>query len=96
MHHLKDIEQKSSRNAEKLRRNGVGTSRLRKQGMIFVSLLFVLVCLQKGQISQRMLSINLGGGKCQWTAPEPMDEANPLNTTTLLASYPGELYSSRK
>ena len=96
MQHLEDIyTRKLLRDQKKLRTNFAG-ARLRKQGMIFVSLLFVLVCLQNDQISQRVLSINLGGGKCQWTAPEPMDEANPLNTTTLLASYPGELHSSRK
>ena len=36
----------------------------------------------------RYLSINLGGGNCQWTAPLEMSESDP-STTTMLASYPG-------
>lgn len=39
--------------------------------------------------NRRVLSVNLGGGKCKWTHAEIMNTTNPLNTTTLLASYPG-------
>ncbi len=39
---------------------------------------------------QRFLTANLGGGKCKWQPPQQMENTtNPLNTTTLLASYPG-------
>jgi hypothetical protein len=36
----------------------------------------------------RYLSKNLGGGKCEWLPAKPLAR-NPINTTTLLASYPG-------
>ena len=35
----------------------------------------------------RYLSKDLGGGACEWTAPELLEST--LNTTTLLAAYPG-------
>ena len=35
----------------------------------------------------RYLSKDLGGGACEWLAPELL--SNTLNTTTLLAAYPG-------
>jgi hypothetical protein len=31
----------------------------------------------------------LAGGKCKWIAPELLDNDNSLNTTTVLAAYPG-------
>lgn len=38
----------------------------------------------------RFLTVNLGGGRCIWEPAKAMDNTvNPLNTTTLLASYPG-------
>lgn len=97
MQHLRDIELQSSRNEEKPRRNVVG-KRWKKQGIIFGSLLlFAVVCLQSQQTTHRihrLLSINFGGGRCKWTAPTIMEQTNPLNTTTLLASYPGKLHST--
>lgn len=37
----------------------------------------------------RLLSKNLGGGKCEWTAPDALERWEQDNTTTLVASYPG-------
>ena len=37
----------------------------------------------------RALSQYLGNGECEWLAPEKIEEENPMNTTTLLVSYPG-------
>ena len=39
--------------------------------------------------SLRSLSQYLGNGQCEWLAPEKLDESHTMNTTTLLASYPG-------
>lgn len=39
--------------------------------------------------TQRSLAINLGGGDCLWTPPEPWNSTDTLNTTTLLVGYPG-------
>ena len=37
----------------------------------------------------RSLSNYMGNGECEWIAPEKIEEENPMNTTTLLVSYPG-------
>ena len=106
MQHLEAFyTRKTLRNQDKLRRNYAG-ARLRKQGMLFVSLLFVVACLQNERLSGRILSVNLGGaGKCPQlignisssttTGVQSLNNddeaATKLKSTTFLASYPGEL-----
>jgi hypothetical protein len=66
------------------------------KGIIALSILALYAILNIDELeidlirmSRRHLSKNLGGGKCQWTPPEPLQGENPLNHTTLIASYPG-------
>jgi len=49
----------------------------------------VLYSAQTQQYFRRYLSINLGGGNCEWTAPVPFNATEKKATTTLLTSYPG-------
>jgi hypothetical protein len=39
--------------------------------------------------SLRSLSQYLGNGQCEWLPPDRLSETQTMNTTTLLASYPG-------
>jgi hypothetical protein len=64
----------------------------RNKGFIAFAIMGFLVVVNLAQNSsnlQRLLSINLGGGRCKWTAPEILEGDHPLNTTTALVSYPG-------
>lgn len=78
---------------------GRGRATLKKQALAFASVLVIFVYLQSQttlESARRALSINLGKGKCKWTPPKPMNVSSGdqsfLNTTTLLASYPGEFF----
>ena len=44
---------------------------------------------QKYGDSLRSLSQYLGNGQCEWLPPDRLPETHTMNTTTLLASYPG-------
>lgn len=57
---------------------------------IVIALIPLVVLLNVARDQKRVsrfLSINLGGGACLWTPPEPLEK--DLNTTTMIASYPG-------
>jgi len=56
--------------------------------ILVVAILNILNSTQTQQYFGRYLSINLGNGECEWTAPVT-DAIKPENTTTLLVSYPG-------
>jgi len=68
-------------------------SKMKKRGvvaMVAVSVFILLNIAVEEETIHRFLTVNLGGGKCKWSAPVAMSNTtNPLNTTTLLASYPG-------
>ena len=61
-------------------------------GVLAIALMAALALLNvvEDENVHRLLTQNLGRGRCKWSAPLKMEATpNPLNTTTLLASYPG-------